>query len=177
MSEEIKKELTPEEMIDKGLEASDMEMVKRGRELQKRVVKGPDKKVKTVKLKVKAVKPVGIVKKKKTSSDGDFVKELMKIQEEREQLILSGKAGPLIGTPNSFVDSNKSFKEDLAITKQLAKAQKTKTPPRPPIEFIEKQCPRCNRTIKVSSNELGQYNFDVNNDVSELPTYRCSQCS
>lgn len=52
-----------------------------------------------------------------------------------------------------------------------------KTPRRPSIEYITKQCPICGQKTEIPSNEVNMYEWEINRTESSKTLYRCPKCS
>lgn len=175
--------MTPQELLAKGIAENNMDLIKQANEiLQRNVTKDfVDPLIKKSrgrpKGKVLKGKNKPAKKKKQKESGGNFLEKMYNIEEERFKQMINGGVGSIMNPKPIALDDASYFveehEEDLNPPRGLGKNKRKKVPRRPPVRMVEKNCPRCQKLVKVSSNEVQNYTFEFGNENSMLPTYNC----
>lgn len=171
--------MTPQEMLAKGIAEDNMDLIKEANNLLQQltvVVKKPRGRPKK-KISVKGKNKLGPKKKKQKEPEGNFLEQLYNIEEERFRKMIEGGVGGIMKPNPIALDDDtyfvKEHEEDLNPVRGLGKDKRKKVPRRPAVKFIDKNCPRCQKKVKISSNDLKNYSFDMSDENSMLPTYNC----
>ncbi len=181
----MKQTMTPQEMLNQGIEQGDMQLIRQARDLmQGQVVTVTNKPTIALKPTKRVYKKKGkptLLEKVKETLKPISIEQMLQKEQDRINAIISGKQVPEV--ENFFVDNLNLCKKDIRVSKDIEKASVVKTERRPPNKKVKKICPRCQSSCEISASEVALYKWTLNEEGSgesavnaDKPVFACDNC-